>query len=273
VPAVIIGVVCIGAVCAQDSGNQQIAKDTARSNQRDSIVGFVQPSKQVLVATPLGGIVVKVLVDEGDRVEAGDSIAKMDDGIQMAQLEISRLEVEQQQVILDEAELEHEKVLRLFKENVMNDWEVRSASVTLEGAKIALRYAKTKVNRDQVMLDRYKLNAPFAGQVIKVAVEEGETVEQGQDLLLLVSMETLEAHVSAPIDLYGKLKIGKDYHLVADLPDGVEGLKADKILDARLKFVEPNINIASRTFQCVFTIKNPGKNLPFGFRVWLRRPQ
>jgi multidrug efflux pump subunit AcrA (membrane-fusion protein) len=191
----------------------------------------------------------------------------------MAQLEISRLEVEQQEVILAEAELEYEKAVELSKEGVVNEWELRSARVTLDGAKIALRYAKTKVERDQVMLERYQLLAPFAGQVLRVAAEAGETVEQGQDILIIVALDILEAHVAAPMDLYGKLIVGKVYRLVADLPKGVKGLGEDQVLRARLKFHEPNINFASRTFQCQFSIDNPGSALPFGFRVRLERPE
>lgn len=268
-----VGLMWAGVLCAQEVSVGEVSDDFGFDAVEGSIVGFVQPSKQVVVSAPLAGIVERIMVEDGSQVKSGAAVAQMDDGIQASQLEISKLEVEQQQIVLNEAELEYEKAVDLEKKKALTEWELRVEKVRLEGARIALRYAQKKVARDEVMLKRYRMLAPFSGEVLRVVAEEGETVEQGEDILLLVSMKELEAHIGVPMDLYGKLKVGKDYKLVVDLPEGVEGVGADKVLGCVLKFHEPNINFASRTFQCVFTIKNPGGKLPFGFRVRLIRPE
>ncbi|MHC4107327.1 MAG: hypothetical protein ACYSTY_04490, partial [Planctomycetota bacterium] len=75
-----------------------------------------------------------------------------------------------------------------------------------------------------------------------------------------------EAQLNLPIELFGSLKVGERYMLVADDPVNDE-------LAWRLKTVNPIIDTASRTFRCVFSLDNPGAALPAGFTVRLNWPQ
>ena len=76
-------------------------------------------------------------------------------------------------------------------------------------------------------------------------------------------MSSLEVELHLPLVLYGKLRIGEDYPLLADEPVGSE-------LTGRLRHTASIIDSATKTSRCVFIIDNHDGGLPAGFAVRLQ---
>ena len=126
--------------------------------------------------------------------------------------------------------------------------------------------AEVNLRLEEQRLERYLIRAPFAGTIIDVIEEPGAMLTDTDSVLLLADIDTLEAQLNLPIELYGRLKVGERYILVADDP-------VNDDLTWRLKTINPVIDTASRTFRCVFSLDNAGAPLPAGFTVRLQWPQ
>ena len=240
--------------------------------------GMVSPSKSVILIAPLEGLLKSVSVQEGQRVKAGEVLAVMDDGIQKVVVESAKLQAENEAevrkaaVTLEDAKIQLDRIQAAAKAAAANEWEVRrtklqvdQAEAMLDAAKAQLAVAKVNVRLEQEKLDRYILKAPFDGTVVKRSAEPGSTLTRTDPIVTLAALETLEAQVFLPIELYGKVELGKTYKLAADEP-------VSKELQGKLKTIDPIFDTASRTFRVVLTIDNPGGRMPAGFTVNLVLP-
>ncbi len=241
--------------------------------------GFVVPNRAVNLAAPIEEILWSVEVEESDRVKAGQVLAKMDGRLQEVVVEAARLraqstaEMDRAELDIEDAQMTLERITAAFEQSAANELEVRRAQILLGVAQAAYAaaqdnkaLAKVNMRLEEQRLERYQIRAPFDGTVIEVIAEPGEMLNDNENVLLLADLDTLEALLYLPIELFGRLKVGERYVLIADEPVNDE-------LTWELKTVNPLIDTASRTFLCVFSLENPGAALPAGFTVRLRWPQ
>ena len=244
--------------------------------------GLVYPSRQVELAAPLRGVLKTVMVEEGDTVKANDVLVQMDDALPRISVEGARmvaendLEIEAAWLEFEIANLEHERIEKIFQNNGATEWEVRKrkaerdlAMVRHKNAQQRKQLAQNKLELEQQNLARYSLKAPFDGQIHRILVEAGATLTEVDKILVLYSLDPLEARLFLPTTLYRKLEQGRTYQLVAKIPGRSERIELAGIL----KTVDAVIDPASETIRSVFTIENSGKQLPSGFIVVLRWPQ
>ncbi|MAE61070.1 MAG: hypothetical protein CMJ49_06910 [Planctomycetaceae bacterium] len=272
-----LGIVAVAQNTGRDDPPDRRARPSDVSNNNfhpHGLGGSVRPSKEVIIKAPLDGIIRSVLVDESDQVEQGQVMAMMDDAMQKIVVEQQRLEAESQTVIKlaklrrDDAQITYENILDLKERKSATEFEVRRTKLALEQMVAELERAEEtqviagkSLDLEQEKLNRYQLKAPFAGHIVRVIAEAGATLTREDTVLSLVALDPLEARLFLPLDLYGKIEVGKRYRLDAAAP-------LDRPITGTLKTISPVLDTASSTVQCVFTIENPGSKLPAGFKVF-----
>lgn len=237
--------------------------------------GVVRPSRQVTLAAPVGGILMELLVEKGDRVEEKQVVARMDDELQKLVTDSARLqaesdtEIEAEKLAAEEARIMHDLAADAFRKGGASEWEVRRAKLQWDQSEAAVKAAHEKkqlamvnLRLEEEKLSRYRLRAPFTGIVDDIAFEEGATLGTSDKILTLKMYDPLEAELFLPASLYGRLRIGQTYTLIPDQP-------SIGPLEGRLRFISQDFDSASQTFRCVFTIPNPDWKLPAGFMVRL----
>lgn len=170
--------------------------------------GVVQPAQTAAIAFEFAGTVQAVLVNEGDRVEEGDLLARLD---------TSLLEIERRQLQAQLAEAQ--ATLRLTEANLK-----RQGSLEVDGYSSAQRRDELEANRDatnariqhlQAALDgnmvrqeKAHLLAPFAGVVGERFMEQGSAAAPGVAALTVLETGRLEAHVGVPRQLAQEIARG-----------------------------------------------------------------
>ena len=242
----------------------------------DRYEGVARPSRQVMLSTPMDERIKRVLVEEGQAVQAGELVAQMDDAVQRAAVDsaevaaASEAELRAAEVALDDAELNLERLNQLMERGVANDLELRQAKVEVERQKAGVDVAK--VNRElsvkqleleRFRLSRYRVEAPFAGMVHRIHAEEGASLQRADPIAELVALNPIKVELQLPASLYGELTPGRDYALAAGPP-------VNRALSGRLTYVDPVMDAASETFRFVFEVDNEDLGLPANFTVTLR---
>jgi RND family efflux transporter MFP subunit len=232
--------------------------------------GVTRPSARAELAVPFDGIVAEVLVAEGDRVEAGTSIARMDDRVARASVAAARIAAERTgPVAFAEAEvrLAEARLERLREAGAATEFELEEAGIRVQQAEANLTTAREDVAQarrnlelEEARLELHRVRAPFAGHVVRIFRRPGEASERRQPLAILVDPGTLDAEVNLSIETWTRLETGRWYELLAGAPVG-------GTVVARLRTAEPYVDAATRTVRCVFEIPNPGTRLPSGFTV------
>jgi multidrug resistance efflux pump len=112
--------------------------------------------KSIQVATPVEGIVVECLVKEGDKVQVGQVLARLDD--RMASLEVERAKI---RIHIVQAEIE----------GARNPAESAAK-------KAALKLAMVEVQLAELHLDKHVIRSPVAGIVRTVNKNKGEGIRK-----------------------------------------------------------------------------------------------
>lgn len=242
--------------------------------------GLVAPSKQVLVAAPLDGIVAKIPVKKGDVVKADTLLALMDNEIQRIVVVGAKLKADSQaaqrvaEVNLEHAKLELKRQQDLIKDGAGSSYELRQKEVIAKTREAELEKAKEESAIDRAnyqleeeRLKRYDIKAPFAGTIEDIVAEQGASLARGDKMLVLANLDLLKARINLPVSLSrDKLQLGKAYRLVAS--GSVTGE-----VHGKLTFIRTTDDSGSETYYCEFDIENPGLKMPAGFSVDLVWPQ
>lgn len=152
--------------------------------------GYVTARRRATVSSKVTGKVVEVNVEEGMAVREGQVLARLDDsmlraGLELAraQLEASRRAVPESEVRLDEARLVLNRRTQLSKDGLMTAQELEQAQAEVNSliARIAslreqITVADRQVAVQQAALDDTVIRAPFSGVAISKDAQPGEMV-------------------------------------------------------------------------------------------------
>jgi RND family efflux transporter MFP subunit len=152
--------------------------------------GYVVARRQATVSAKITGKVVAVLIEEGQRVEADEIIARLDDANARAALAQAQAEVAQQRarlvamrVALDNATPTFDRSRRQFAAAVSSAQSFDDAKANYDTARTSLDVAARAVEvaeanfaLAQRNLDDTVVRAPFGGIVTVKAAQEGEMV-------------------------------------------------------------------------------------------------
>ena len=145
-----------------------------------AVNGRIRPRLQVDIRSPLGGEVVALPFDVGDRVGAGQLLARIDDGPEVAAIAEAEASVRAQQAALAQARRELARFEKLGPFATARDVEQRRLAVDEGTRELERRRAATVQVREQ--RDRRVLRAPFAGVILERPVDPGQAV--GPDTII-----------------------------------------------------------------------------------------
>lgn len=201
-------------------------------------------AERVDIATKYAGRLQDVLVKEGDRVQAGEVVARMDTAELEAQLreaEAAVRQAEQQQIqaqaILAQrqselalAEIELSRALQLGSKGYAPQERVdqrRATKLTAEAAvnsanaQIALaaamvESANARVQRIKTQLDDAALKTPRAGRVQYRLALPGEVLPAGGKVLTVLDLTDVYMTIFLPTREAGRLRLGSEARIVFD---------------------------------------------------------
>jgi HlyD family secretion protein len=151
--------------------------------------GYVTARREATVSAQLTGTLTEVRIEEGERVSAGQVLAKLDDTAQVASLEEAQAQLNAAEALLGQYEAQLEQAQR----DVKRDEELVGEAVsqqTLDTARTQVRTYTAQVlsQRRQVELGRATvkaanvqlayttIKAPFSGVITAKAAQAGEIV-------------------------------------------------------------------------------------------------
>ncbi len=235
--------------------------------------GLAQPSQGTTMSPPLPGVLMEVLVTQGEKVEKGQILAVMDNRVTQSAVKVARVEANQAGAIeyakyeLALAESLLARLTALEQANAGAEYELEEARVRRDQAIVKVRtateqqlLAERKLEMEEARLESYNIRAPFSGRILSIEGVAGTTMGPADDLLTLVCLDSIEAELHLPLGLFRLLQEGKTYRLRARAP-------VDREVRGRLTYAAPVIDSATGTFRCVFTIDNTDQSLPAGFAV------
>jgi len=225
----------------------------ATINDRITAIGDGEALRSVTVVPLASGVLSEISVKSGDRVKAGDVLARLDSDTETIARDRAALSV---------ASIEEKvrRTERLASSRAASEVALSDARSELETAKLALRDA-------EVVLQRRSIVAPFDGIVGIVKVEAGQYVTSQTEVATLDDRSAILVDFWVPERFAAVLQTGQK---VEALPIAIQGSS----VSGEITEIASRIEQASRTLQVRARIANPQDVLRPGmsFRVEMRFP-
>jgi RND family efflux transporter MFP subunit len=152
--------------------------------------GYVTARREATVSAQITGTLTDVLIEEGEHVQAGQVLARLDDTAQKASLAQAQAQLSAAQALLVQSQAQLEQGRRDLKRNedlvgqhlvsqqaletARTQVEIGAAQV--ESQKRQVQLARATVEGAQVQLGYTTIRAPFSGVIIAKAAQKGEIV-------------------------------------------------------------------------------------------------
>ncbi|KZL20854.1 Multidrug resistance protein MdtA precursor [Pseudovibrio axinellae] len=228
----------------------------------DEFVGRLEPAQQSNVAFEQNGLVLSMEADEGDRVQKGDIIARLD--TQILEAERTRLEGQLQQVSsqLRLSVLTEKRQIILRDKGHVTQQKADEASLNraaLEGQKAAVVAA---LKSNEISLKKSVLYAPFNGTVGQRYLDTGSVISAGTPVVNLLETDKPQVRLGISPEAVKGLKTGQSVEFYAD----------SQTLQGSILAIRPDISQQTRTVSILAQIENK-KDGRFGDTVRLKLPR
>jgi RND family efflux transporter MFP subunit len=178
-------------------------------------LGTVRSLARAELAAGADGAVVEVAVREGDRVEAGQLLLRIDPDLAQARLRAVRADQLRSAAQGAQAERDAERFATAGRETVAQI-EIERARSEAEALAAQSDGATAQVSQARATLDRHRVVAPFDGVVSRRTVDTGDWVSPGTIVLELVAAESVEVLARVEPSLLADVRSGTEATLRAD---------------------------------------------------------
>lgn len=213
----------------------------------EKFTGIVTAKRISQLGFSSGGQIDALLVDIGDRVEAGARLALLDTRSLRAQLASANAVVTEAKAAYDLAEATVDRQIALLQKGHVSGQVVDEARAQANTAYARIDAAQANADTLRVQIDLASIKAPYAGTVTARMADEGAIAGAGQPIFELVETGALEARIGLTAAVAGQLSVGETYRLLSD----------QGTISAELRSITGVIDAGNRTVTSVFDILEP----------------
>lgn len=220
--------------------------------RRREFTGRVEAARESRVGFELGGALAEVAVDEGERIDAGAVLARLDTERLEARRSEAAAALEQARAseALAASTLARIEDARSF--DGVSQQEYDEALQAASQSRAARAAAQARLASVDVDLAKSVLRAPFNATVVARLSDEGEVLSPGQPLLDLVERAPPEVRIGITGEAGHELRVGERHTLAV----------GGRLAGARVRAVLPVRNTATRTVDVILDLERAGDALP-----------
>jgi len=209
-------------------------------------VGSLEAVQGVTVTAELSGKVVQIAFEPGNRVKAGDLLVRQDTTSEEAQLRSA-------EASLELARLNLERAKELLPEKVIT----RS---NYDNVRAAYKQAAAEVDAIRATIAKKNIQAPFAGRLGLRLVNLGQTLNDGDPIVSLQSLDPIFVNFQLPQQDASKIQRDLPVKLTGDAITG-------QTVTGTVTAVNPQVDSATRNIRVQATVSNKKEQLRPGMFV------
>lgn len=210
-------------------------------------VGTVFYSRVTKVASEVGGRVLSVLYEEGDRIKRAQVLVRLDTEFVENSIRGAEASYEQARVELENAEKDLGRIEALYKEDSIAETVYDDQNFKVLGLRKKVEGLGASLERLKLTKRKMRIKAPFKGVIIDRNVEKGEWVSEGGTVAVLADNAEVDVVVDVPSDVLSHLKNGKAYDV------RIGGRAREGVFTS----IVPKGDVATRTFSVKLRVKDP----------------
>lgn len=238
-----------------------LTSDIAQAQLQDlrqtlTLTGALRAVNQAVVKARVPGEVQSVLVREGETVQAGQVLVKMDVREYEGRAAQARGALQAARAQFDIAAKTRDNNRALLEKNFISKTAFDNAQSQFELARANVDSARAALDVAQKTLSDTVIRAPIAGIVSSRSVQPGEKVSADNKLFDVIDLRTMELEAAVPTSEIMAVKLGQEVQTnFAGLPAPVPGTVVR---------INPAIQAGSRSILVYVRIDNPQGQLKAG---------
>lgn len=219
-----------------------------------AITGDLRPIETVEVRARLEGDLVGLYVREGERVRAGQVLARFEASEQESGHTSAEADEVAAQSELATAQWNLDQTTELFRAGAVAERDYKMAQQAVTTARARVAAARARMRATQSLVTDTRVLAPTSGVISQKFVENGEHLARGAQLFTLVRSDVLELAAAVPARQANAVRVGQTVHFTAD----------GRSFDGKLARVSPTVDPASRSVSVYVRIPNASGSLKGG---------
>jgi membrane fusion protein, multidrug efflux system len=225
-------------------------------------VGNVQALSTVQIKSRIDGQVTEVAIKDGQIVEAGDLLFRLDDRPLAAQLRQAQASLGRDKANLEKAKSDVVRFGTLTAKGISPVTKLEEVRSSLAALEAAIRASEASVEITRLNLEYATIRAPISGRVGSVLLSAGNMVKANDTQAMLVITQTKPVNVvfTVPEKYVGELRRrmegGQELLVDVSVPGDVEISER-----GRLFFVNNVVDTASGTIQVMARFDNKDEKL------------
>lgn len=224
------------------------------------LTGTVTSARVAQLSTEVSGLVRKVNVEVGDRVETGAPLLELDREIEQLTLAALQASTRQARAELADAKRRYQDARRLREQKSISENELRLLEAEVEVDSSMLKKQQVEERRQQARVERHTLRAPFSGVISERLTETGEWIVPGNPVLKLVAVDELRIEFRVPQEFFNRINQQSMLSVTLDaLPE--------RVFNASIEAVVPVSDPSSRTFLIHATVNASDARMTPGMSV------
>ncbi len=218
------------------------------------ITGNLRPIETVSVRARLEGDLEGIYVREGDRVRAGQLLARFESTEQQSGVQSSAADKAAAEGDLATTEWNLKQSEDLFKAGAIAEGELRVARNSVGTARARLAAANSRLRTSSSSNRDTRVLAPTSGTVEKRMVESGEHIARGAEMFSVVRNDVLELTAAVPEKAANAVAPGQTVQFVAN----------GRTFSGRVARVSPTVDPLSRAVFVYVQVPNSNGQLKGG---------
>lgn len=203
----------------------------------------LETDADALVVAKVGGEVVEIMAEEGERVEEGQVLARLD-GDRL------RLEMERHRANLRKREQEYNRNVQLFERGLVSSGAFEDLKYELDALRAVYRLAELEYSYTEI-------RAPIDGVVARRYIRTGNTISVNEPAFRVTELDPLIAYVHIPEREFRRLEPGQPAELSVDAISGQR-------FEAHVQRISPVVDPATGTFKVTMEVPDQGGRLKPG---------
>jgi RND family efflux transporter MFP subunit len=251
---------CAVSVSAQPGAPSSVHYTEARTHQfgqRVQLPGTVRANLVSIVASEVAGPVVELSVREGETVEPGQVMARLQRRGVEIQLREAEAQLREDEARMNLAERTLERTRELLSKGAVSRQDLDDARYEFDAWQGRTERLRAAIDQLEYDLERTEIRAPFAGVVTREMTQVGEWIEVGGGVVELLSLGDLEVLVDLPERYFGGVRVGTRARV------GFESLPGLSI-NGSVTAVIPRADERARTFPVKLRIPDSGGRVGIG---------
>jgi HlyD family secretion protein len=183
-------------------------------------VGKIEPDLQVQISAKVAGEIVRMPVEEGDSVRAGQFLLQLEREQYEAALEQSRSTLKGARATLKKTEMTWERVQQLAGENLASDAEVENARADYDFQVSQVEKAEAAVEDAQTSLSKTTVRSPINGIITSLDKKVGEialgSTFQKDVIMTIADLQTMQARIEVDENDVVKVTLGDSAEVEID---------------------------------------------------------